>query len=82
MRDLTLKSFRRPAAMSLLPHFAETFRIAEPVAGHAISAYAAGVVAGAPIIALLAAKWSRRVLQIWLMASFAVANLLTALAPS
>jgi DHA1 family inner membrane transport protein len=70
------------AAMSLLPYFADTFQITEPVAGHAISAYAAGVVVGAPIIALLAAHWSRRVLLIWLMASFAVANLLTAPAPT
>jgi DHA1 family inner membrane transport protein len=70
------------AAMSLLPYFANDLRISEPVAGHAISAYACGVVVGAPVIALLAAKWSRRVLLIWLMATFAAANVLTALAPS
>jgi MFS transporter, DHA1 family, inner membrane transport protein len=70
------------AAMSLLPYFAHDLRITEPAAGHVISAYAVGVVVGAPVIALLAAKWSRRVLLIWLMTIFAAANVLTALAPS
>ncbi len=70
------------AAMSLLPYFAHDLRITEPAAGHVISAYACGVVVGAPVIALLAAKWSRRVLLIWLMTIFAAANVLTALAPS
>ena len=70
------------AAMSLLPYFASDLRITEPAAGHVISAYACGVVVGAPVIALLAAKWSRRVLLIWLMATFGVANVLTALAPT
>lgn len=70
------------AAMSLLPYFAATFGITEPVAGHAISAYASGVVIGAPIIAVLAARWSRRTLLLALMVSFAVGNLATALSPN
>jgi DHA1 family inner membrane transport protein len=70
------------SAMSLLPYIAQSLHIDEPTAGHVISAYAAGVVIGAPTLALLGAKWSRRTLLIWLMAMFAVANVLSALAPS
>ncbi len=70
------------AAMSLLPYFAATFGITEPVAGHAISAYALGVVIGAPIIAVLAARWSRRTLLLALMVGFAIGNLATALSPN
>jgi DHA1 family inner membrane transport protein len=70
------------AAMSLLPYFAQSFGITEPTAGYAISSYALGVVVGAPVIAVLAAKWPRRQLLLALMACFAVANVLTALSPS
>ena len=38
------------AAMGLLPYFADDFGITENVTGHAISAYAIGVVVGAPLI--------------------------------
>ena len=55
------------AAMSLLPQFARGLGIDEPTAGHVISAYALGVVVGAPTIAVLAAKIERRVLLIGLM---------------
>ena len=44
------------AAMSVLPRFAAEFAISEPVAGHAISAYALGVVVGAPLLAVLGAR--------------------------
>lgn len=70
------------AVMSLLPYFAAGLGIDEPTAGHVISAYALGVVVGAPIIAVLAARLSRRTLLIGLMAMFAVANVLSAMAPS
>jgi DHA1 family inner membrane transport protein len=68
--------------MSLLPYFARDLGVNEPTAGHVISAYAAGVVVGAPALALLGAKWSRRKLLIWLMGMFAAANVLSALAPT
>ncbi len=70
------------AVMSLLPYFSTGLGIDEPTAGHVISAYALGVVVGAPIIAVLAARISRRTLLIGLMAAFAVTNGLSALAPS
>ena len=70
------------AVMSLLPYFSVGLGIDEPTAGHVISVYAAGVVVGAPIIAVLATKLSRRTLLIALMAAFALGNGLSALAPS
>ncbi|MFA5958473.1 MFS transporter [Hyphomicrobium sp.] len=70
------------ASMSLLPYFASTFGITEPMAGHAISTYALGVVVGAPLIAVLAAKWARRKLLLVLMVCFAIANVLTAFSPT
>ncbi|WP_375196001.1 MFS transporter [Sphingobium sp.] len=69
------------AAMSLLPFFAGDLRISEPMAGHAISAYALGVVVGAPVIAVLGARLPRRTLLIGLMALFAIGNGLSALSP-
>jgi DHA1 family inner membrane transport protein len=54
----------------------------EPTAGHVISSYALGVVVGAPIIAVLSARVTRRTLLIALMGVFAAANLASALAPS
>ena len=70
------------ATMSLLPYFAKDLHISEPTAGHVISAYALGVVVGAPLIAVLSARVARRTLLIGLMLVFALANGLSALAPS
>jgi len=70
------------ATMSLLPYFARDLHIDAPTAGHVISAYALGVVVGAPLITVLAAKVARRTLLIGLMAVFALANGLSALAPT
>lgn len=70
------------ATMSLLPFFSVGLGIDEPTAGHVISAYALGVVVGAPVIAVLAARVTRRTLLIALMAIFALGNLASALAPN
>jgi MFS transporter, DHA1 family, inner membrane transport protein len=70
------------ATMSLLPYLAHGLKISVPVAGHVISAYALGVVVGAPLIAVLAARLRRRTLLIVLMAVFALANGLSAVAPN
>lgn len=70
------------ASMSLLPQMANGLRIDEPTAGHVISIYALGVVVGAPLLAVLGARLARRKLLIGLMSFFAVANALSALAPS
>ncbi len=68
--------------MSLLPYFAHDLHIDAPTAGHVISAYALGVVVGAPVLAVLSAKLARRTLLMLLMAFFALANGLSALSPT
>ncbi|WP_299173201.1 MFS transporter [uncultured Brevundimonas sp.] len=70
------------AAMSILPDFAAGLGIDAPTAGHVISAYAAGVVVGAPILAVLGARAPRWLLLIGFMALFAIGNGLSALAPT
>lgn len=69
------------AIMGLLPNVAATYDVSIPQAGHVISAYALGVVIGAPIIAALAAKLPRKTLLLLLMSVFALGNVLSALAP-
>ncbi|SCB14557.1 MFS transporter [Rhizobium hainanense] len=68
--------------MGLLPNVADTFGVTTPQAGHVISAYALGVVVGAPIIAVLAAKMARRTLLLLMMAIFAAGNISSAFAPT
>lgn len=70
------------ATMSLLPYFAPALGIDAPTAGHVISAYALGVVVGAPLLATLGARLPRRTLLVLLMGLFAVGNGLSALAPT
>jgi DHA1 family inner membrane transport protein len=67
--------------MGLLPNVAGDLGISVPRAGHVISAYALGVVIGAPLIAVLAARWPRHRLLLVLMACFAAGNFVSALAP-
>jgi DHA1 family inner membrane transport protein len=70
------------ATMSLLPMFSHDLGIDAPTAGHVISAYALGVVVGAPVFAVLGARLPRRTLLTLLMGMFALANGLSALAPN
>ncbi|CAN5779458.1 MFS transporter [soil metagenome] len=67
--------------MGLLPEVAADIGVSIPQAGHVISAYALGVVIGAPVLAVMAAGWHRRALLIALMAVFAAGNFASALAP-
>lgn len=69
-------------AMGLLPSIADSLGTTEPTAGHVISAYALGVVVGAPLIAALTARMSRRTLLIALMVAFTIGNAATVLAQS
>ncbi|MBB3971709.1 MFS transporter [Hansschlegelia beijingensis] len=70
------------AAMGILPSVATAVDVSIPEAGHMISAYALGVVVGAPAITVALARAPRRMLLIGLMAVFGVGNLLSALASS
>ena len=68
--------------MGLISEIARGFGVTEPQVGHAISAYALGVVVGAPVLAILGARMPRRTLLLWFMGFYAVGNLASALAPS
>ena len=68
--------------MGLLPQIAEGVDVSIPTAGHVISAYAVGVVIGAPVLALLGARLPRRGLLIGLMVAYAVGNAASAIASS
>ncbi|MFI7061854.1 MFS transporter [Kribbella sp. NPDC050124] len=68
--------------MGLLPQIADGVNISIPTAGHVISAYALGVVVGAPVIAALGARTGRKRLLLGLMAVFVVGNVLSAVASS
>ncbi|MGV9671949.1 MFS transporter [Gordonia sp. NPDC003504] len=69
-------------AMGLLPNIAHAMSVSEPSAGIVISAYALGVVIGAPLIAALTARMSRRTLLIALMVAFTIGNAATVVAPT
>jgi DHA1 family inner membrane transport protein len=68
--------------MGLLPQIADGVHISIPTAGHIISAYAIGVVVGAPVIAALGARTGRKRLLLGLMAVFVLGNVLSAVANS
>ena len=68
--------------MGLLPQISSGVDVSIPMGGHVISAYAVGVVVGAPVLAFLGARLPRRALLVALMAAFAVGNAVSALATS
>ncbi|WIH06174.1 MFS transporter [Xanthomonas translucens pv. graminis] len=69
------------STMGLMPYIARGLAIDAPQVGHLISAYALGVVVGAPLLAIVGARWPRRTLLLALMGFYAVGNLASALAP-
>src|SRR4051812_4238616 len=68
--------------MGLLPQVADGVGASIPSAGHLISAYAVGVVVGAPVLAFFGARLPRRGLLVALMVAYAGANALSAVAAS
>lgn len=68
------------SVMSFLPELARGMRISEPRAGSFVSAYALGVVVGAPLITILSARFSRRDLLVALGVWFTLANALSSVA--
>lgn len=62
--------------MGLLPVIAKGVDVSIPVAGMLISAYAIGVMVGAPLMTLLLSHRARRNALIFLMGIFTVGNLL------
>jgi MFS transporter, DHA1 family, inner membrane transport protein len=68
------------ASMGILQLYAGDLGVDIPTATHAITAYALGVVIGAPLVTLAAARLNRRTLLLVLMALFVAGNLLSAAA--
>lgn len=68
--------------MGLMPDIARGLGVNEPQVGHVISAYALGVVIGAPLLAILGSRMRRRPLLLALMVFYAVGNIASALSPN
>jgi DHA1 family inner membrane transport protein len=67
--------------MGLLPNVADNLHVSIPAGGHLISAYALGVVVGAPTLIAASTRMARKPLLIALMVAFTIGNVLSALAP-
>ncbi|MFU0855186.1 MFS transporter, partial [Kluyvera cryocrescens] len=67
--------------MGLLPVIAKGVDVSIPAAGMLISAYAVGVMVGAPLMTLLLSHRGRRNALIFLMAIFTLGNVLSAISP-
>ena len=67
--------------MGLLPVIAEGVDVSIPSAGMLVTAYAVGVMLGAPLMTLLFSRFGKRGALISLMAIFTLGNLLSAMAP-
>ncbi len=68
--------------MGLLPDIATDFAVTIPEAGYVISAYALGVVIGAPLLGIFSSQLPPKKVLIWLMTMFTVFNTLSAFAPN
>jgi len=68
--------------MGILPDVAPRSRRIDPSAGLLVSGYALGVAVGAPLLAVLTARWPRKATLITLMGVFVAGNLVSALAPT
>lgn len=69
------------AAMGLLPDVGADLGATDPQVGNTIAAYALGVVVGAPLLTVAAARMSRKRLLLALMGAYTIANVLSAAAP-
>lgn len=67
--------------MGILPDLAKDLHISIPEAGHLISAYALGVVIGAPLLVAIAGSYPPKKILIALMLMFAIFNGLSVFAP-
>lgn len=67
--------------MGLLPDVADDLGTSVPTAGYLVSAYALGVVLGAPLLTALGSRIPRKRMLLLLMALFTVGNLASAVAP-
>ncbi|MFD6920705.1 MFS transporter [Streptomyces sp. NPDC059944] len=70
------------ATMGLLPQIADGIDVSVPQAGNVVSAYALGVVVGAPVLTGIGARIPHKRLLLLLTGLFVVGNVASALAPS
>ena len=70
------------AVMGLLPDIASDLAVSLPAAGNLVTAYAVGVVVGAPLLTAAAVRLRRRTALLLFMTLFALGNGLAAVAPS
>jgi DHA1 family arabinose polymer transporter-like MFS transporter len=68
--------------MGILPDIATGLKVSIPQAGYLISAYAVGVVVGAPTLVSMMSQRPPRSVLIWFMLMFAAFNALSAFAPN
>lgn len=68
--------------MGMLPDIAKDFHTSIPVAGHLISAYALGVVIGAPLLVAFTSNYAPKKILTALMIIFTVFNACSAFAPN
>jgi DHA1 family chloramphenicol resistance protein-like MFS transporter len=66
----------------LLPELSADLHVSIPQAGLLISAFAAGMLVGAPVLAVLTLKWSRRTALLLFLAAFALMHVAGALTTS
>ncbi|MBD9390410.1 MFS transporter [Agrobacterium sp. AGB01] len=69
------------APMGMLPVIADGVDVSIPSAGLLVSAYAVGVMVGAPVMTLLFSRFGKRTALIALMSIFTLGNVLSAFAP-
>src|SRR5882762_8952054 len=67
--------------MGLLPVIADGVHVSIPTAGMLVSAYAIGVMLGAPVMTLAFSRFGKRTALMLLMGIFTIGNLLSAVAP-
>lgn len=70
------------AIMGMLPQFASSMSVTPASAGYAISAYALGVVLGAPAFAIVGSALPKRSLLLILISLFCIGNFMTVVMPS
>jgi MFS transporter, DHA1 family, inner membrane transport protein len=67
--------------LGLLPNVASSVHVSIPRAGNIVSAYALGVVVGAPLLVAMSLRFSRRNFLVAMAAAMALGNFASALAP-
>ena len=68
--------------MGLLPDIAQDLAVSIPLAGQLVTAYALGVVIGAPVLAVATGKMPRKRVLLLMVGVFIIGNFLSAISPN